>query len=41
LATLSLDFYFGTDTIILRACDRVRTAYFWTGDSFQPSTLAN
>ena len=41
LATLSLDFYFGTDTVILRACDQTKTAYFWMGDSFQPSALAN
>lgn len=41
LARLSLDFYFGTDTIVLRACDQAKTAYLWTGGSFQPSALAN
>lgn len=41
LTTLSLDFYFGTDTIVLRGCDQTTTAYLWTGESFQPSALAN
>jgi hypothetical protein len=41
LASLSLDFYFGTDTVVLRRCDDTKIAYFWTGDTFQPSALAN
>lgn len=40
-ASISVDFFFGADTIVLRACDGARTAWFWTGDAFQPQPLAN
>jgi len=41
LASLTIDFFFGTDTVVLRACDGIRTAWFWTGGTFQGQPLAN
>jgi hypothetical protein len=40
LASLTIDSYFGLDTIVLRACDGTRTAWFWTGGTFQAQPLA-
>lgn len=41
LASLTVGAFFGVDTVLLRGCDGVRTAWFWTGASFQPQALAN
>lgn len=41
LASLTIDSYFGLDTVVLRACDGTRTAWFWTGGTFQAQALAN
>ncbi len=41
LENIAVDSYFGLDTLLERGCDKTRTAYFWTGDSFTPGRLAN
>jgi hypothetical protein len=41
LASLTIDSYFGLDTVVSRACDGTRTAWFWTGTTFQAQPLAN
>lgn len=40
LASLTIDSYFGLDTVVMRACDGTRTAWFWTGGTFQAQPLA-
>lgn len=40
LESLTVDFFFSTDTVVTRACDGQRTAWIWTGDTFQPQRLA-
>jgi hypothetical protein len=40
LASLTIDAFFGLDTIVLGACDGTRTAWFWTGGAFQAQPLA-
>ena len=41
LASLTVDSYFGIDTLVLRACDGSRTAWFWNGSTFEAQPLAN
>jgi hypothetical protein len=40
LASLTVDSYFGLDTVVLRTCDGARTAWFWTGGTFEAQPLA-
>jgi hypothetical protein len=37
----TVESFYGVDTLVLRGCDGTRTAWFWTGASFQPQTVAN
>ncbi len=41
LTSLTVDSFFGVDTVVLRACDGTRTAWFWTGQTFQAQSIAN
>jgi len=41
LASLAVDFFFGLDTVVTRACDGTRIAWFWTGSRFEPQRLAS
>jgi hypothetical protein len=41
LASLVVDSFYGLDTIVTRACDGARTAWFWTGSRFDAQALAN
>jgi hypothetical protein len=40
LASLTIDSYYGLDTVVMRACDGTATAWFWTGGTFQAQPLA-
>jgi hypothetical protein len=35
-----VDYYFGTDTLVLEPCGKAPTAYLWNGEAFEPQTLA-
>ena len=41
LRGLTVDGFFGLDTVMLRGCDGARTAWFWTGSRFESQPLAN
>ena len=41
LASLTVDSFYGLDTIVTRTCDGARTAWFWTGSRFDAQSLAN
>lgn len=41
LTTLILDTFYGVDTLLVRGCDGTRTAWFWTGATFDAQTVAN
>jgi hypothetical protein len=38
-AGLAVDSYFGQDTLLVTHCDGTRTAFLWTGESFDVVTL--
>jgi len=40
-SSLTIDFFYGADTVVTRACDGSRTAWFWTGGSFGRQSLAS
>jgi hypothetical protein len=35
-----VDYYFGTDTLVIAPCDGSPTAYLWNGQGFDPQPLA-
>ena len=41
LTSLTIDSFYGLDTVVVRACDGTRTAWFWTGTRFEPQPLAS
>jgi len=41
LRGLTVEGFFGLDTVVLRGCDGARTAWFWTGSRFEAQPLAN
>jgi hypothetical protein len=41
LRGLTVDGFFGLDTIVLRGCDGAGTAWFWTGSRFDAQPIAN